>query len=546
MTGKLVAMLMALVGVMVAIGGATASYFVVHRETQTGRAVERGANTRPPSAPPALRRLYIPDGALPTTLPLVGSSARSEFGYPLNRPPPEPLRALLRARKFKTLNRYFEAYQKAFEEDFRLEYWPLVAVDAISLPDPELGALIEEWSKAHPKHFAPWMALSSFHSQLAWHYRGRKLASETPEEAFAKFRRHQYRAAEFAEEAGKHRPRLFHAETAAMSAWFYVHEAEQVRKAYDRANTICPQCILAHQIALGHAEPKWGGSFEEMEALATAVQASVDRNPRIRTLLGKADAYRCSQLLIDKHYEEALAACSRALRHGPNATVLATRGVVHHYLKRPELERADLEAALRLVPWHSKALRWLSGLELEERHVEKAADLALRARRVDPTSERNGYRTRSAAVALRAQSVAAEKAGDWYEALRLSQLSVEVYPYLRELRHSNSALRDRLVKSLGGVEGIEPRAAAAPDDFLLQCLLDAALLAEHRTGDVLSLWNRFLATHPDHAGAYNERAGIYVHLGKPEQSYKDAERSCRLGSWEACNYLAYLDSRAGH
>ena len=75
---------------------------------------------------------------MPTGLPLRGKEGRDADGYPTQYVDRPALRSLLSHGKYEELTRYFEAYQAAFEEDPRHEYWPLDAAQAFD----DLGARV--------------------------------------------------------------------------------------------------------------------------------------------------------------------------------------------------------------------------------------------------------------------------------------------------------------------------------------------------------------------------------------------------------------------
>jgi tetratricopeptide (TPR) repeat protein len=66
---------------------------------------------------------------------------------------------------------------------------------------------------------------------------------------------------------------------------------------------------------IGLSTPRWGGSYEQMLALAAA--APIATNPKLKVLPGYVDLDLASMARLEKRDEEALAHDERALRNGP-------------------------------------------------------------------------------------------------------------------------------------------------------------------------------------------------------------------------------------
>ena len=66
---------------------------------------------------------------------------------------------------------------------------------------------------------------------------------------------------------------------------------------------------------------------------------------------------------------------------------------------------------------------------------------------------------------------------------------------------------------------------------------DAMLASQARWPEIVALWDAFLAEHPDHGGAYLERAGTHRRTGNMAAAMQDLARACELGEKRACGIL---------
>lgn len=93
--------------------------------------------------------------------------------------------------------------------------------------------------------------------------------------------------------------------------------------------------------------------------------------------------------------------------------------------------------------------------------------------------------------------------------------------------------RDRL-------EDLRHAVERAPSDFEAHRQLDDALARQGRWDEILSMWNRYLALHPNDAEAWFERGGTNYRRGDTAAARADATRACELGKREACERLERL------
>ena len=253
--------------------------------TLVGAGRERAEPTRAERLTPVIPLAPAP---VPRSLPLVGPEKAGPYGYPLKAVDGPALRSLLQHRRFAELTAYVEELQAAFEQDFRREYWPSDASEALGAGDPELSPLLDEWARAHPRSFAPYLARGAHWVNRALAARGGRWAGETSREDFAAMSAALETALPDLDTAVALRPRLVAAlnkKIQALQRWS--RTKVQMRTVVDEATAACPECFQVRATYLLSLEPRWGGSYAQM--LAYAAEAPRERNPKLALLPGYVD-----------------------------------------------------------------------------------------------------------------------------------------------------------------------------------------------------------------------------------------------------------------
>ena len=475
---------------------------------------------------------------LPKALPLLGPVGKDADGYPTQYVDRPAIRSLLWHRKHAELSAYFERFQDDFEADPRREYWPNDAAATFHSSEPELAASLDEWAKATPESFAPYVARGTYWMGVANARRGGKWAADTSDASFAAMTEAVGRAAADLDRAIALRPKLVAARTVQINVFKLLSDDARVKGAIDQAIASCPTC-LRPRVAYMHAlEPRWGGSYAEMAAFATSSAAAA--NPRMRLLAGYVDLDKAIVLARAESYDDALIAIGRACAIGDAWDFLVERASIHERRENHALARADVERAATLRPGLPDILFQRARARAITGQWEPAARDLLAGLRVNPTDDFGRASFDWIVNGLDREGWAHHTAGRKDDAIR-------VYELLHELAPTNRDMNARRTAAVSGTSGtanaqpsnddiaaLEEAITKTPDDVHAYQRLDYALARQRKFDRVIAIWTEYLGRHPNDGTAYLERGGAYYHLRKAPEAHADMTKACELGMSEGC------------
>lgn len=469
---------------------------------------------------------------LPRGLPLKGDEGTSAEGFPRQWVDQAGLRSLLIHKRFAQLDAAFTHFQDAFEKDPHFERWPADATAAFGSSEPALRPLLDAWAKAFPESFAPRLARGAHLSAVAFAQRGTKVVQETSGVEFAEMRATLPLAHADLERALALRPKVVAALTEEIHLSMLTGDAFAYADAVRRADERCPSCFLHRVAAMQARRPRWGGSYDEMRALAA--RAPVVDNPRFKLLPGYALLDVAAVAIEDDRPADALTASDEACALGDHWAFLKGRGHVLRHRKEHDAALVDLTRALELRPGNPDVLVERAEVYLEQKQGELAALDFIAALRVNPSHARGEQLYGPVVQTVVFQAWQAHLAGHRLDALRLLDLASQVAPLDGEVLMRRGMVQEA---TDAGIEELRANAEAAPDDLRAQQALDYALANENHHEEAAERWTRYLARNPEDGRAYMERAGAWNHLGRRPETLADLQKACDLGVTEGCARL---------
>jgi tetratricopeptide (TPR) repeat protein len=446
--------------------------------------------------------------------------------------------ALLRDREFDALTQLIESSQKRFEDDFGAEADLALAVVSFHTADPALTPVLDAWVAAQPRSFAPLLARAKHFEAVAFARRGAKLAEETSEEQFQGMRTYLAKAVRDAKAALALHPKLSEAYHVLMSSAMAFGDQETCRRLADEALAMAPYTLRVRVSYLHCQLPRWGGSYEAMDAFARDAQRFADRNPRLTVLMGFVDWDKGKIQRKALQFDEAVRSFTRALRFGDYWEFYEDRGDAYYRMHSYRQAVADLDRALELWPQEPATLGdralALEGMELTKPAIDDVEMLL----RVDPASEADpNFRERQAAIAVR----------DGYDLAKAGRLDEAIRRYTWADWFASGKSDALYWRGRAEIERNDRDAAFADFEEMIRRNprhFDSYanlrwLLSEKGDWDaIIQRWDAFLALEPLNGDAYLERGGAYHRKGDEEAALADARKACDLGNGKGCEIVA--------
>ncbi|NOJ79657.1 DUF4034 domain-containing protein [Myxococcus xanthus] len=467
-------------------------------------------------------------GPAPQGLPIVTPAGREGGKVPQGHVDGVALRSLLLRRQFEELTLAVEQLQWGMESNPQDEHWMTDGILALGNGSSESTELLDAWVEASPRSFAPYLARGTHWVSVGYLRRGGKTVGATAKEEFAGMHEAFERAVPDLVRAWSLQPKA----VAAARPLIYVANAlgddEARERAYTRAMEQCPTCADVRAVYLHGLAPRWGGTYEKMDAFAEAQSLA---HPKVGFLRGFADFDRAHDMAVQGKHDQGLVLLAQALSAGDYWEFRLARA---KQLRRTKALDAALEEANRAValrPARASVYFERARIFSNSRKWEPAGKDLLHALRLDATDS-DGRALRDHVVkGVIYDAWEAHKAGRREEALSLLELAGELAPGNPEVARR----RAWVVQSPQQAEALaEEEQGEGAEDFRTVQQRDYALARERRFKEILPLWEAFIERNPDHGLAYMERSGTHYHLRDLESALSDLKKACDLGVNEGC------------
>jgi tetratricopeptide (TPR) repeat protein len=245
----------------------------------------------------------------------------------------------------------------------------------------ETRALIDAWKRQSPKSAFAYVASGSSYLRMAWRARGQMAVSDTPKENFVAMDKWLALGKADLGEAIRLNPRIAFAYTVLIDMAMLTGDAAAASDAANRGLAVEPANYAIYAQMVWMAEPKWGGSIEEMSLIVRHAQAHASKNGLLKLLLplpaayvadltdcnceGHTDLGSYRMVLDDMPAGEILSGVAAVTnkRHAVNLAVIYQSEVLRFspWASRVRLLRAPYLAAFREKPWALEEMAELSG-----------------------------------------------------------------------------------------------------------------------------------------------------------------------------------------
>jgi len=253
---------------------------------------------------------------------------------------------LLEQGNFVELERLLGGYQRAFEADpvlsSRLENAYLAFRKVPQGAEPRFS----EWVRKYPASYTALAARGCFYYFQGLEARGTQYTKDTPEENIRAMRSYLDRARADLERSLELTQKPYISRLTLMSIARTSGSRRDERAQYLEAVKLAPQSIelrLAHMTAL---EPRWGGSYAQMEAFLAESRSQLNDPGAVARLAARIPADRADERQRAKQYAQALKLYDEAIGLHESAYTLCERSYVLSQLKRDAEAFADVKQAL--------------------------------------------------------------------------------------------------------------------------------------------------------------------------------------------------------
>ncbi len=462
--------------------------------------------------------------------PPVSNVGAVPFRTSMNIESIKAIRALLMDRNFEKLNALLENYEKTYGvKDDLIDVY-----DSFSVYEPGLEDMFSEWVAKFPDNYQPYLARGVYYVYMGYASRGTAWAKDTTNAQFAKME-HYFSLAEqdidkaMAMDRNIVAPYFFALRVFGASSNMSKDRAIEILK---QGLAINPASFRLRSIYLLRITPRWGGSYEEMDAFAADAQKYAADNPRIAALRGYAYYDAGDMKLISGDYTASLALLDKALTYGELPLFLTDRATAYMNLQMPAEALKDIIRALELAQNDGEAYLIRSELLAEQGRLKEAsADIEM-ANAIDPNSPDDKDKRRSLSdkqvyVAYQLQKKDLSGSIGRYDlAVRYDPGNASAYYWRARAYVSENNLE-------AAYSDLQKAIELKPDYFEAYFILDNAVLSRRQDwADIISYWDRYIALHPEDGRAYLERGGAHFHNGNLVEAVKDAKRAADRGDAE--------------
>jgi Zn-dependent protease with chaperone function len=254
--------------------------------------------------------------------------------------------ALLDRGDYAELERLLGGYQQAFEADAALSPRLENAFAAFRKAPQGAEPRFNEWVAKFPSSYVALTARGCFYYFQGWEARGTAYMSETPQENIRAMQAYLEKARKDLERSLVLAPRPFVSRLTLMSIARTSGSRREERAQYLEAVKLAPQSIelrLSHMTSL---EPRWGGSYRQMEAYLAESRSELADPEAVNRLAARIPAHRAHERQEAKQYAGALKLYDEAIALYAAPGTLCERSWVLSEMKRDAEAIADVRLAL--------------------------------------------------------------------------------------------------------------------------------------------------------------------------------------------------------
>jgi predicted Zn-dependent protease len=253
---------------------------------------------------------------------------------------------LIARRDHDELERLFSWEQAAFERDPSNSAVLDNAYRAFDKVPPTGESAMNEWVERHPASYVARASRASFFAFRGLRARGQNYYEDTPEANVLAMRTWFEKARADAQASLAMTPKPYASRRTLMTVATVLGQRKDAEAQYRAAIGMAPESVdtrLDHMMLL---EPRWGGSYEQMENFIAESRAELKTPGGADRIAARVPAYKADESMRARDFAAALRQYDQALALDPDAGMSCGRAYVLSELKRDDEALADVKRVL--------------------------------------------------------------------------------------------------------------------------------------------------------------------------------------------------------
>jgi Zn-dependent protease with chaperone function/TPR repeat protein len=293
---------------------------------------------------------------------------------------------LLEKKDYAGLEGLLGGLQRAFEQDPltspRLEN----AFRAFNKVPRSGEPALNEWVAKQPSSYVARVARAAYYNSQGQDARGTGFIKDTPEENVRAMEDYLRKARTDLERSLKLTAKPYLSRRILMSIARTAGPRRSGKAHYFEAVKLAPQSIELRLAYMSSLEPRWGGSYKDMEAYLAESRSQLKDPEAVARLAAEIPAYRAHELQRSKDFEKSLKLYDEAIALYADAGNLCQRSYVLSQLMRDADAFADIKLALTKARDIRYCLERAVSVATRETNVEEAIRMLALVIEVDPYS----------------------------------------------------------------------------------------------------------------------------------------------------------------
>jgi Zn-dependent protease with chaperone function/TPR repeat protein len=292
----------------------------------------------------------------------------------------------LEKKDYAGLESLLGGFQRAFEEDPLTSPQLENAFRAFNKVPRSGEAALTEWVRTHPSSYVALVARGSYYYSQGLDARGTRFIKDTPEENIRAMQAYLGKARSDLQRSLKMTQKPYLSRRALMSIARTAGNRRTGKGHYLEAVKLAPQSVELRIAYMTSLEPRWGGSYKEMEAFVAESRSQLKDPGAQERLAAEIPAYRAYERQQEKDFAQALKLYDESIGLHADAGTLCQRSYVLSQLKRDADAFTDVKQALSRARDIRYCLERAIAVATRETNAEEAINLLGVVIEVDPNS----------------------------------------------------------------------------------------------------------------------------------------------------------------